>query len=120
MGSTMKTLLGIIAISVVAAGPALAHPALVKATPAAKSAGASPTMISVQFSEGLEAKFSSFDVTSADGHKIATAPVTLDNSKKTLSTTPSSPLTAGSYKVSWHVVASDGHKVEGAYDFTVK
>jgi methionine-rich copper-binding protein CopC len=120
MGSTMKTWLGILAISIVAAAPAVAHPALVKAIPAAKSAVASPTVISVQFSEGLEAKFSSFDLIAADGHKIATAPVTLDGSKKTLSAAPASPLAAGAYKVAWRVVASDGHKVEGAYDFTVK
>ena len=116
----MKNLLGLIAISLVAAVPAIAHPALVKATPAAKSAGSSPAVISVQFNESLEPRFSSFDVLAADGHKIATAPVTLDGGKKTLSAAPTAPLAAGSYKVSWHVVASDGHKVEGAYDFTVK
>jgi len=116
----MKKLLGVLAISVVAAAPAVAHPAVVKATPAAKSAVAPPAVISVQFSEALEARFSGFDLIAADGKKIATAPVSLDNSKKTMSAAPSSPLSAGSYKVAWHAVASDGHKVEGAYDFTVK
>jgi methionine-rich copper-binding protein CopC len=33
--------------------------------------------------------------------------------------TPDAPLTAGAYKVEWHVVSVDTHKSEGAYAFKV-
>lgn len=98
-----------------------AHAHLVSATPAEKATVASPSAITVNFSEGLEGKFSSFDVTNASGAKVALSGVTLDpKDKKTLSATPQAPLTPGAYKVAWHVVAGDGHKSEGTFGFTVK
>ncbi len=98
-----------------------AHAHLVSATPAAKAVVASPSAISIQFSETLEAKFSGFEITNAAGAKVALAPVTLEpKGKKTLTASPQVPLAAGAYKIAWHVVGGDGHKVEGAYDFTVK
>jgi len=104
-----------------AATGANAHAHLVSAVPADKAVVASPNMIEARFSEGLEAKFSSFDVTTAGGAKVALAQVNLDpKDKKILSAAPQAPLAPGAYKVSWHVVAGDGHKSEGVYGFTVK
>lgn len=98
-----------------------AHAHLVTSVPAAKATVASPASITVAFNENLEAKFSGFDVMNASGAKIALAPVTLDpKGKKTLTAVPQAPLPPGTYKLAWHVVGDDGHKVEGVYDFTVK
>jgi len=97
-----------------------AHAHLVTATPAAKASVASPSAISIEFNEALEGKFSGFEL-SKGGAKIATSAVTLDpKGKKTLTAAPQAPLTPGAYKIAWHVVGADGHKVEGSYDFTVK
>jgi copper resistance protein C len=98
-----------------------AHAHLVSAAPADKSTVASPSVVRVEFNESLEAKFSSFDVINASGAKVAMAPAALDpKGKKMLTGTPSAPLAPGAYKVAWHVVGTDGHKVEGTYGFTVK
>ena len=99
---------------------AKAHAHLVTSIPAAKAVVASPVTISVAFNENLEAKFSGFDVTSAAGAKIALAPTLDPKDKKMLVAAPQAPLAPGVYKLAWHVVGSDGHKIEGAYDFTVK
>ena len=119
----VKSLAGFGAVAILLAGTveAEAHAHLVTATPAAKATVASPASISIAFNETLEAKFSGFEITNAAGAKIATAPVMLDpQGKKTLSAAQQAPLAPGSYKIAWHVVGGDGHKVEGAYDFTVK
>jgi methionine-rich copper-binding protein CopC len=40
---------------------------------------------------------------------------------KTISGTPSGPMMAGAYKISWHAAAADdGHKTQGTLTFTVK
>lgn len=104
-----------------AATGASAHAHLVSAAPADKAVVASPNLIEARFSESLEPKFSSFDVTAANGAKVALAQVNVDpKEKKILSAAPQAPLAPGAYKVSWHVVAGDGHKSEGVYSFTVK
>lgn len=124
MNRTLKTIaafgLGTGALLFAATG-AYAHAHLVSAVPADKAVVASPNLIEAHFSESLEPKFSSFDVTTASGAKIALAQVSVDpKEKKILSAAPQAPLAPGAYKVSWHVVAGDGHKSEGVYGFTVK
>jgi methionine-rich copper-binding protein CopC len=116
------TALGFSAVAILfAASDAEAHARLVSAAPADKAVVASPKLIEAHFSENLEPKFSSFDVTAANGAKVAMAQMSVDpKDKKILTGAPQAPLAPGAYKVSWHVVASDGHKVEGTYGFTVK
>ena len=119
----VKSLAGFGAAAFLLAGTveAEAHAHLVTSVPAAKATVASPSSISIAFNEALEAKFSGFEITNASGAKIATAPVVLDpQGKKTLTAAPQAPLAPGAYKLAWHVVGGDGHKVEGAYDFIVK
>jgi methionine-rich copper-binding protein CopC len=101
------------------AGPALAHASLVKAMPAADSAGAAPDAIELQFSEGVEPKFSGFEVTKA-GAPVALAKLAFAAGNKTMSAAPKDKLAPGLYKVSWHAVADDLHKTEGTFSFTVK
>jgi methionine-rich copper-binding protein CopC len=119
----MQFLAAIGAVGLLVAGTvqADAHAHLVSATPAEKAVVASPSNIVVHFSEGLEPKFSSFDLTNAAGAKIAMADIAVDaKDKKTLTGTPKAPLAPGAYEVAWHVVAGDGHKSEGKFGFTVK
>jgi methionine-rich copper-binding protein CopC len=76
--------------------------------------------VSVTFSESIEPKFSSLNVTDEQGKQISTASSTpLPNDPKTL-TLSLPPLQAGGYLVHWVSVAADGHRMEGEYKFTVK
>ena len=50
----------------------------------------------------------------------APAKVTVSKDGKSLVATPTEPLSAGVYKVSWHAVTADTHRVQGAFTFTVR
>lgn len=99
---------------------AMAHARPKVMVPAADSTVASPTSISVTFTESVEGKFSSLTVTNEQGKKINTvASSQLANDPKTL-TLALPPLAPGPYLVQWISVAADGHRMEGEYRFTVK
>ena len=50
-----------------------------------------------------------------NGVKVAPAP-----DGKTLVATFAKPLSAGTYKVDYHIVSTDTHRVQGSYTFKVK
>lgn len=104
------------------ASQAQAHAHLTSASPAPNaSAPAGVKTVALQFSEPVVARFSGFDVTAANGSKVAMAPAAVDpKSPKALTANLKAPLTAGSYKVTWHVVSADTHRMQGAYNFTVR
>ena len=108
--------------SIFGATAALAHPKLVKSDPAANAVvSTAPKELRLSFNEELVPKFSSADVKDQKGQKIeigTAAPDPLD--KKQLVVPMSKPLAAGTYKVEWHAVAADTHRVQGTYSFTVK
>jgi methionine-rich copper-binding protein CopC len=96
---------------------ALAHAHVVSSTPAANASGPAPKTLHLEFSEGLEAKFSGVELMKASG------PVVAADSKvsgKAIDATPKAPLAPGEYMVMWHALSSDGHKSNGSYNFTVK
>jgi methionine-rich copper-binding protein CopC len=100
---------------------ASAHAHLLAATPASNAATAAPKQLTLKFSERLQPKFSGLSVTMPQMNDMAT-PVKVAVSKdgKSLIATPTEPLSAGVYKVSWHAVTADTHRVQGAYTFTVR
>jgi methionine-rich copper-binding protein CopC len=110
--------------SLTAAVNASAHAHLESQLPAADSTVSSPKELRLQFSEGVEEKFTKVSITStAASGKTMVEPVpeiaTDRANKKTLIVTPATPLAAGEYKVEWHAVSVDTHKSEGSYSFTV-
>lgn len=98
---------------------ALAHTKMQMAMPAANSVGASPKSIMVHFNEKVTAKLSGFEVTGPDGKVLALDPQ-VDKSGLMLTAKVDKPLAPGLYKVKWHAVAGDGHRMTGDYSFTVK
>jgi methionine-rich copper-binding protein CopC len=104
----------------IAQSPAFAHAHPKVMEPAADSVVPAPTKITVTFSEAVEPKFSSLTLTDETGK-----PVGKETSKgvasdaKTMMLTPPI-LTPGGYLVHWVSVATDGHRMEGEYKFTVK
>lgn len=115
------------AASVLTATAAQAHPKLNRATPAANAVVAAPTRIQLVFSEALVAQFSGIDLTMTEmpGMKMGpmkmngvTATVAADG--KTLVAALAKPLPVGTYKVDYHVVSADTHRIQGSYTFKVQ
>jgi methionine-rich copper-binding protein CopC len=98
-----------------------AHPKLKSVSPAADvSSKVSPKEIKLNFSEGVIAKFSGLELKDEAGKIITTGvPVNDPGDRKQLVVPLPSPLIAGRYKVAWHAVSEDTHRVKGEYSFEV-
>ena len=114
--------LGTIAVMAIglAATPAMAHPKLLSANPAADGSSTAPKEIKLNFSEGVIAKFSGLELKDDSGKAVSTGvPVTDPKDQKQLIVSLPEPLAAGRYTVNWHAVSEDTHRVKGQYSFTV-
>lgn len=123
----MRTAVFAAMVALVAATPAAAHAKLVSATPAPNSIVAAPATLQLSFSESLIAGFSGAELEMIDmpGMKMASPmkmPVTaaLSADGKTMVVKTSRPLPRGAYKLDWHAVSADSHRVEGSFTFKVK
>ena len=110
--------LGAGAIALLGASHALAHARLVQSVPAAQAAGPAPKEIALTFSEKLEPAFSGFDL--SNGKAKTPVKVGLAKDGVTLVGAPAKPLAPGVYRLDWHAVSADGHRMTGGYSFTVK
>ncbi len=120
--STLRILAGAVASVglLVAAGQAAAHAHLLSSSPVAGAAVTTPKAVVMHFSEKLEPKFSGADLFKADGSPLGSSTLITPADTKTVTLSPSAPLAAGTYKVSWHVVSADGHRTKGDIAFTVQ
>jgi copper resistance protein C len=100
--------------------PAFAHSRPKTMTPAADSVVSAPAELSVFFTEPLEPKFSSLQLTDKKGAVLSKASSVVDPSNPTHVTLALPKLAAGVYYVHWISVATDGHRLDGNYSFTVK
>jgi methionine-rich copper-binding protein CopC len=110
-----KTVLAILLAWVAATAPAWAHAKLQSSDPAAGSSVKSPSLIRLVFSEGLEPAFSGAILSDAAGKKI---PVSASVGGATITLMPLS-LKPGAYKVTWHTVGHDTHRISGNFSFKV-
>jgi len=99
-----------------------AHAHLQHQYPAADAAvDAAPQALTLNFSEGIEPRFSGVSVTDDKQQPAETGAVKRNEKDPTQLIVPlNSPLTAGTYRVDWHVVSVDGHQTQGSYRFSVK
>jgi methionine-rich copper-binding protein CopC len=114
------TLAAFVALTFVVPERAHAHAHLTAATPAANSTvPASPSEVSITYTEGVEPKFSSIVVQDAAGARVDTgnAHTQAEDDKRLI--VGLKPLPPGVYKVIWHATALDTHKTEGSFTFTV-
>ena len=102
------------------ATPALAHAQLEKATPPVGGTVASASEIRLEFSEGVEPKFTKVSLTGPGGAVPLGAANTEPSNQAVLTVPISKPLSAGVYKVHWQAVSVDTHHTQGTFEFTVK
>jgi len=92
-----------------------AHALLQSAEPSVGgSVAGSPSTIVLQFSEGVEARYSHVSVTGPGG-AVAVSRPSNGGGKSTLVV----QLKPGHYRVSWSVVSVDTHKTQGSFGFNV-
>ncbi|ASN03528.1 copper resistance CopC/CopD family protein [Virgibacillus necropolis] len=96
-----------------------AHTSLVEATPAADSQLEEiPETVTLTFSSTIAPNLSSVSITDQNDEQVkGTTKKISDDQKSILLQLPE--LKAGNYKVSYKVVSTDGHPVEGTYNFTL-
>jgi copper resistance protein C len=103
------------------AAQAFAHAQLEKATPAVGGTVASASEIRLEFSEGVEPKFSKVSLTGPGGSAVPLGAAKTEPSNQAVLIVPiSKPLSAGAYKVHWQAVSVDTHHTQGTFEFTVK
>jgi methionine-rich copper-binding protein CopC len=119
-----KTSIGtvaLIATTLVGIVIAYAHPEFKSAEPATGAVvAASPKQIRIIFNESLIPQFSGVDLKDQTGKTIATGKAATDPANKKLLVVPiMEQLPPGEYKVEWHAVSDDTHRVKGGYSFSV-
>lgn len=98
--------------------PARAHADLLRATPQAGSVVAkSPLEVRLQFSEGIEARFSRVEIIGAEGKRVTLGRSQVQGTAMVVPITE--PLFPGRYQVNWRVLSADGHKTNGSFTFEV-
>jgi len=95
-----------------------AHPKVMDPAPGATVTA--PKHVSIVFSEALDPKFSSLHLTRQSGQAVGTTSSTVAADDPKHMTLDLPMLSPGVYVVHWVSVATDGHRLEGSYDFTVK
>lgn len=128
MPATRVITIPAMAIGLLIAGAAHAHPRLVSTSPAANKGVGATNRVSLTFNERLLAPMSGGDVLMT-GHpgmphhaptKVAGFRPSLLADGKTLQLASARPLSKGNYLVKWHAVAADTHRVAGAFAFQVR
>jgi len=113
--------------SAISVPAAMAHPRLTAASPAANATVAAPSRIQLVFSENLVGQFSGIDLTMTEmpgmkmgPMKISGVTATVAPDGKTLVVALARPLATGTYKLDYHVVSADTHRIQGSYTFKVR
>ncbi len=102
-------------------GAAYAHPEFQSADPAPGAATtSSPKEIRITFNENVITKMSGVEVKDKTGKIITSGKAMSDPANKKLLVVPvSEQLPPGDYKVEWHAVSDDTHRVKGSFSFSV-
>jgi copper resistance protein C len=101
------------------AAPAWAHSFLVDANPSSKDhVATTPKNVRLKFGGGVEPAYSKLTIESPDGKVLAQGAVGKPESPREL-TLDAPELAPGRYIVRYRVLSTDGHIVEGNYEFTV-
>ncbi|WP_326554385.1 copper resistance CopC family protein [Micromonospora sp. NBC_01813] len=107
-----------VAAIILPASPALAHNALASSQPGQNTRVAqSPEEIVLEFTERLNAEYTTIVITDVAGAQLPVDGPTVDQQRGVVR--PVNPLPDGVYTVAYRVVSADGHPVQGAFRFAV-
>jgi copper resistance protein C len=110
---------GLAAAICLSAATAFAHSFLVDASPSAKDhVATSPKLVKLRFGGGVEPAYSSISILDSTGKLVVEGAKGVQDKPREL-TLDAPELAVGSYVVKFRVLSSDGHIVEGKYEFTV-
>lgn len=102
---------------VFAAAPALAHDQLIESTPGYEAElGEYPTQIELEFNADIIDAAPAVLIRDSAGATVYQATPTV---AARVATAPFPELDDGAYTLTWSVVSSDGHRIEGAIPFTL-
>jgi methionine-rich copper-binding protein CopC len=79
-----------------------------------------PPEVRIFFGGDIEPAFSSIQVTDAAGRRVDTGVTRVDDRNRRLLRVGLQALGPGVYRVTWRVLAIDGHRNDGTYVFTVR
>lgn len=116
----VPTLAAVALVLTLGTGRAHAHAHLRTATPAAESTVAAPAKVAINFTEGVEPRFSTIEVSDAAGKRVDKQDSHTAPSDSKLLSVGLPQLAPGTYTVVWRVTAVDTHKSEGSFKFTVR
>ena len=117
---SQKTAVFAFLLTLAAASSAFAHAHLESAVPQPDgTVGTVPATVTINFTEALEPKLSSIRVNDASGAEVDQGDVHINPQDSKQLIVGLKPLRPGTYKVSWKATATDTHKTNGTYQFTV-
>jgi len=103
-----------------AAAPAFAHAFLKEAVPAVGgSVATAPAEVTITFTEGVEPGFSRIEVQDSVGGRVDDGAAHRVGDDDTKLAVKLKKLGAGTYTVVWHATATDTHKTQGKFTFSV-
>ena len=103
---------------VLASTAAHAHAQLESANPrVGSSVSAPPSVLTLNFSEGVEPVFSTVQVTDAAGRRVDAGKPRVNGRQMQV---PLGRLAPGQYNVRWRVLSVDTHTTEGSFGFEVR
>ena len=103
-----------------AATSAFAHAQLKTSSPPVGGTVSSPSAIRLEFSEGVEPKFTKVSLTGPGG-AVPLGPAKTEAGNQAVLVVPiTKALAAGTYTVHWQAVSVDTHHTQGTFEFTVK
>ncbi len=119
MSKTSTAIIALIA-AIFSSGAAFAHPQLETSEPAAGAATTAPKQIRITFNEAVIPQFSGIEIKDKAGRTITIGKPAVDPAdKKRLIVPVKEALPSGEYRVDWHAVSDDTHRVKGTYSFSV-
>ncbi len=118
----LVALLALLALGLGESPAALAHAFPVRSSPrVGATINAAPKRVRVWFDGEIEPVFSTLIVTNAAGKPVSVGKGKVSPANHTLlETALPARLPAGRYRVTWSVIARDGHHTAGRFPFTVQ
>src|SRR3954451_24963006 len=110
----------VVVLVAVFAAPASAHAELLSTDPSNGGVYDSPPKaITLRFSEGVEVALGGIRVYTSDRERVVTGKPEHPNGQQSVVTTSLPKIGDGTYVVTWRVISSDSHPIDGAYTFQV-